>query len=356
MALARRDASVELVSVDSMQVYRGMDVGTAKPTPEERAEVPHHLLDLADPWEEFTVTRFQQAFRAAVDDIAARGRTPLLVGGTGLYLRAAIDDLTIPGRFPAVREELEAEPDTAALHARLAALDPAAAAKMEPTNRRRVVRALEVTLGSGAPFSSYGPGLDAYPPSRFRLVGIELPPRVVAARIEARYREQLEAGFVDEVRRLAADPRGLSRTARQALGYRELLSHVEDGVPLEEAVDLAVARTRKFARRQRAWFRRDPRIEWLRADDPATLLAPLTALAQPTEPTEPAEPAGPGDAAESTDAAGSVKSTEPTDAAGAAETAGAAQPSEPAETAGPGDAGRGGTAGGTATRAMPPPR
>jgi tRNA dimethylallyltransferase len=279
MALARRHPTIELVSVDSMQVYRGMDVGTAKPTPEEQAEVRHHLLDLADPWEEFTVTRFQQAFRRAIADIDGRGRRAVLVGGTGLYLRAAVDDLTIPGRFPAVRDELEAEPDTAALHARLQELDPAAAAKMEPTNRRRIVRALEVTLGSGAPFSSYGPGLDAYPPSRFRLVGVELPSEVVADRIAARYQAQLAAGFVEEVRRLAADPRGLSRTARQALGYRELLAHVEEGVPLDEAVDLAVRRTRKFARRQRAWFRRDPRIEWLRGSDPEVVVESLAALA-----------------------------------------------------------------------------
>lgn len=262
-----------------MQVYRGMDVGTAKPTPAEQAEVRHHLVDLADPWEEFTVTRFQQAFRRAVADIDARGRRAVLVGGTGLYLRAAVDDLTIPGRYPSVRDELEAEPDTVALHARLQGLDPAAAAKMAPTNRRRIVRALEVTLGSGAPFSSYGPGLDAYPPSRFRLVGVELPAEVVAARIAARYQAQLAAGFVEEVRRLAADPRGLSRTARQALGYRELLAHVEEGVPLDEAVDLAVRRTRRFARRQRAWFRRDPRIEWLRGSDPEVVVESLTALA-----------------------------------------------------------------------------
>lgn len=280
LALARRDPSIELVSVDSMQVYRGMDIGTAKPTPAEQAEVRHHLIDLADPWDDFSVTRFQQAFRAAVADIDARGRRPVLVGGTGLYLRAAIDDLTIPGRFPDVRDELEAEPDTEALHARLQGLDPAAAAKMEPTNRRRIVRALEVTLGSGAPFSSYGPGLDAYPPSRFRLVGVELPPEVVADRIADRYRAQLAAGFVDEVRRLAAEPRGLSRTARQALGYRELLAHVEEGVPLDEAVDLAVRRTRQFARRQRAWFRRDPRVEWLRGSDPAVVVESLLALAE----------------------------------------------------------------------------
>jgi tRNA dimethylallyltransferase len=279
LELARRDPRIEIVSVDSMQVYRGMDVGTAKPTPAERAEVRHHLLDLADPWEEFTVTRFQHAFRSALADIEARGRRALLTGGTGLYLRAVVDDLTIPGRYPEVRTELEAEPDTAALYERLQRLDPAAAARMEPGNRRRVVRALEVTLGSGAPFSSFGPGLEAYPPTPFRLVGVELPTETVAARIASRYADQLAAGFVDEVRRLAAVPRGLSRTARQALGYRELLAHVEEGVDLDAAVDLAIGRTRRFARRQRSWFRRDPRIEWLHADDPKTLVDSLATLA-----------------------------------------------------------------------------
>jgi len=275
LELARRDPTIELVSVDSMQVYRGMDIGTAKPTPAEQAEVRHHLIDLADPWEDFTVTRFQAAFRAALADIEARSRRALLVGGTGLYVRAVVDDLTIPGRFPDARAELEAEADTAALFRRLEELDPLAATRMEPTNRRRIVRALEVSLGSGQPFSSFGPGLETYPPSRFQLLGIELPADTVAARIAARYAEQLAAGFVEEVRRLAAEPRGLSPTARQALGYRELLAHVEEGADLDEMVALAVTRTRKFARRQRAWFRRDPRIEWFPADDPRELLDSL---------------------------------------------------------------------------------
>ena len=281
LALARRDPRLELVSVDSMQVYRGMDIGTAKPTPAEQAEVRHHLLDLADPWETFTVARFQRQFRAAVADIEARDRRALLVGGTGLYLRAAVDDLVIPGEYPEERAGLENEPDTLALHGRLAELDPTAAGRMEPTNRRRVVRALEVTLGSGQPFSSFGPGLEAYPESRFRLVGVALPPEVVAARIAARYRDQVEQGFVEEVRRLADDPRGLSRTAAQALGYRELLAHVAGEVSLEAALDQATNRTRRFARRQRAWFRRDPRIDWFPAHDPAALVAPLAAALVP---------------------------------------------------------------------------
>jgi tRNA dimethylallyltransferase len=275
LAMAHHDPALELVSVDSMQVYRGMDIGTAKPTPADRAEVRHHLLDLADPWESFTVARFQRDFRAAVDDIEARGKRALLVGGTGLYFRAAVDDLTIPGEFPGVRAELEAEPDTAALHTRLTELDPVAAGRMEPTNRRRVIRALEVTVGSGQPFSSFGPGLEAYPETRFRLLGLALPAEVVAARIEARYQQQIADGFVDEVRRLAASPKGLSRTAAQALGYRELLAHVAGETTLDAALEEAVNRTRRFARRQRSWFRRDPRIQWFAAHDPAELAAPL---------------------------------------------------------------------------------
>jgi tRNA dimethylallyltransferase len=277
LAMARADASIELVSVDSMQVYRRMDIGTAKPTPAERAEVPHHLIDVIDPWEEFTVTAFAERARATIDEIEARGRCPLLVGGTGLYLRAVIDELTVPGRFPEVRAELETEPDTRALHRRLAEVDPVAAGRMEPTNRRRVLRALEVTLGSERPFSSFGPGLEVYPPSRFQMVGIELPFTTLAARIEERYRRQIAAGFVAEARRLLVDPRGMSRTAGQALGYKELFAHLSGACGLDEAVALAVRRTRRFARRQRSWFGRDPRIRWLRADDPADLVEPLAA-------------------------------------------------------------------------------
>jgi tRNA dimethylallyltransferase len=275
LVLARRNPGTELVSADSMQVYRGMDIGTAKPSAAERAEVPHHLLDLVDPDEEFTVARFQVAVRAAVADIEARGGWPVLVGGTGLYLRAVTDGLAIPGRYPEVRAGLEAEADTARLHARLVRLDPVAAARMEPTNRRRVIRALEVTLGSGRPFSSFGPGLEAYPPTRFRLVGLRVPRDVLDARIAERVRRQLDAGWLDEVRRLAARPGGLSRTAAQALGYRELLDPLAGRCRLDEAVDLIIARTRRFARRQERWFRRDPRIEWIDAAEACDRLPAL---------------------------------------------------------------------------------
>ncbi len=281
---------MELVSVDSMAVYRGMDIGTAKPTPAQQAEVPVHLIDLADPDEEFTVTRFQAAARSALAEIAARGHAALLVGGTGLYLRSVVDDLRFPGRFPDVAAGLTAELDAvgptgsparrlavAELHARLTGCDPVAAGRIEPGNERRVVRALEVTLGSGQPFSTFGPGLERYPPSPVRMVGLVPPPEVDGSpgpdRVEARFRDMLDAGLLDEVRALAARPGGLSRTARQALGYRELLAHVEEGVPLEDAVDEAVRRTRLFARRQLAWFRRDPRIRWVAdGEDPVEVV------------------------------------------------------------------------------------
>jgi tRNA dimethylallyltransferase len=261
MAIARRRPDIELVSVDSMQVYRGMDIGTAKPTAAERAEVPHHVLDLVDPSDDFSVTQHQAAVRVALDDIHGRGKRAILVGGTGLYVRAIVDGLTIPGQWPDLKRELEAEPDTAALHERLRELDPVAAARMEPTNRRRIVRALEVTVGSGRPFSGFGPGLEAYDPSvPFHLAGLRTDRATRADVIERRFHAMLDAGLLDEVRALA--DASLSRTARQALGYKELLRHVEDGAPLGECVDEAVRRTRQFARRQEAWFRRDPRIHW----------------------------------------------------------------------------------------------
>jgi tRNA dimethylallyltransferase len=266
LELARRRGDCEIVTVDSMQVYRGMDIGTAKPTASEQAQVPHHLLDLVDPDDDYTVSRYQADCLAVLADIEGRGRRGLVVGGTGLYLQAVVDDLEIPGQFPGVRAELDAEPDTAALFARLEGLDPPAAARMEPSNRRRVVRALEVTLGSGRPFSSFGPGLDSYPPSPFPVVALDIDREQLDRRIEARYADQLAAGFVAEVEALLARPAGLSRTARQALGYAELLDHLEHDTPLDEAVDHAVRRTRRFARRQQRWFGRDPRITWLTVD------------------------------------------------------------------------------------------
>ncbi len=263
MAVAAADPSWEIVTVDSMQVYRGMDIGTAKPTPAERAAVPHHLLDVVDPWDDYDLATFQSDARAAIAAIEDRGHRALLVGGTALYLRAVVDDLLLPGQYPEVRAELDAEPDTGALHARLAELDPPAASRMEPTNRRRVLRALEVVVGSGRPFSSFGPGLHRHPPTRFALVGLRWDRQELDERIAARFAAQLDAGFLDEVERLLAASRPLSRTAAQALGYKELASHLAGDCGLDEAVELAVRRTRRFSRRQDKWFRRDPRIAWV---------------------------------------------------------------------------------------------
>ena len=263
MGVARLIGEAEIVTLDSMQVYRGMDIGTATPTAAEQAEVPHHLIDLVDVSEEFAVADFQERAAAVIDDIRSRDAVPVLVGGTGLYVRAMIDGLQIPGRYPEVRDSLEAEPDTETLHQRLAVLDPVAAGRMEPSNRRRVIRALEVTIGSGRLFSSYGPGLGHYPPTPFVQVGLRWDRDRLDERIAARYQSQMTGGFLDEVRSLAAGP--ISRTASQALGYKELLAHVRGEASLEEALELAIVRTRRFARRQERWFRRDPRIHWLDA-------------------------------------------------------------------------------------------
>lgn len=257
---------VELVSIDSMQVYRGMNIGTATPTAGDRARVRHHLIDLVEPTEAFTVGEFQRRARAALADIRERGKIPVLVGGTGLYLRSVVDDLELPGQFPEVAAELEREQRTELLHARLGELDPVGADRMEPNNRRRVLRALEVTLGSGRPFSSFGPGMEHYGPTPFVQVALRWPRATLDERIEARYAHQMADGFLEEVCALAAV--GPSRTAAQALGYRELLEHVAGRCSLDDALETAIVRTRRFARRQERWFRRDPRLRWV--DMPAT--------------------------------------------------------------------------------------
>ena len=264
MAAALAVPGTEIVAVDAMQVYRGMDIGTAKPTAEDRAAVRHHGLDMVEPTSEMSVTEFRDASDAAVASIDARGGRPLLVAGTGLYLTAILDRLEMPGTWPLVRAELEAEAETRTLYDRLRELDPVAALKMDPNNRRRVVRALEVTLGSGRPFSSFGPGVGAFPPTDALQIGIRWPRAALAERIEQRVQVMMERGLLDEVTRLAAT--GLSITARQALGYKELLDHIEGDATVDEAVAAIVVRTRQFAVRQERWFRRDPRVRWTDID------------------------------------------------------------------------------------------
>ncbi len=286
-ALGRELGDVEIVSLDSMQVYREMDIGTAKPTVAERAAVPHHLVDVADPNEDWSVARTQAGAREALRAIEARGHRALMVGGTGLYVRAVVDGLDLPGEDLALRARLDAEAaepgGLARSYARLQELDPLAASRIEAGNRRRIVRALEVFELTGRPFSSFGPGVDHFGPpvEPVRLVGIWLPRPVQAARIDARVAAMERAGLVDEVDALACRPGGLSRTAAQAIGYKELLAHRRGEIAtLADAFDLVVRRTRAFARRQRVWFRRDPRVTWLGTSlDPERLLPPLRALA-----------------------------------------------------------------------------
>jgi tRNA dimethylallyltransferase len=285
LAIARSLGNVEIVSLDSMQVYRGLDIGTAKPTAAERAAVPHHLIDCADASEDWSAARTQLAARVAVAGIDARGRRALLVGGTGLYVQAVVDDLHFPGEDLDLRAELEAwtaEPGgVAAAYRELTERDPAAAASIDPHNARRIVRALEVIQLTGRTFSSFGPGVGHFGPTAFpvRPAGIWLPRAVLVDRIARRVAMMRGAGLLDEVRHLARSNGGLSRTARQAIGYKELLAHLEGEEPsVDAAFETAVRRTRSFARRQRMWFRRDPRITWFgAAGNPASVLPALLA-------------------------------------------------------------------------------
>ena len=274
MAVART-TNTEIVVCDAMQVYRGMDIGTAKPTLTDRTEVPHHCVDLVEATERFTVSDYQPAARAAVADITSRGANALVVAGTGLYLTALIDELEFPGEYPQVRKELEGERRVETLYRRLEELDPLAASRIEPTNRRRIERALEVTIGSGKPFSSFGPGTGAYPDNGVTQIGILWPREVLAARVEARVHRMMEAGFLAEVKTLV-ESRALSHTARQALGYAELIDHLHGECSLDEAVSDIIVHTRQFAVRQERWFRRDPRIRWITVnEDPIAEIAPV---------------------------------------------------------------------------------
>jgi len=271
-ALAERGAPGEVVNADASQLYRGMDVGTAKLPPAERRGVPHHQLDVLDVTEEASVAAYQRHARADLADVAARGRTPLLVGGSGLYVRAVLDELEMPGTDPAVRARLEAEAadvGAAELHARLAEADPAAAAAILPGNVRRVVRALEVVEITGRPFTATLPtGAPAMPSVR---IGLRLDREVLDERIAGRVDAMWDAGLVAEVEALL--PAGLreGRTAPRAVGYSQVLELLDGRMTDAEARADTVQATRRLARRQERWFRRDPAITWLDAADPRLL-------------------------------------------------------------------------------------
>jgi tRNA dimethylallyltransferase len=251
----------EVVNADSMQLYRGMDVGTAKLTEAERHAVPHHLLDVWDVTHTATAAEYQQLARAVIDDLLARGSTPVLVGGSGLYLRAALDELSFPATDPELRATLEAELEqngALALHARLAALDAAAATRMQPTNGRRVVRALEVVLLTGAM-----PGEMTSYDAHYDVQYLGLDREDLAARTDERVDRMWAAGLVDEVRALEQQGLRAGITASRALGYAQVLAMLDGNTTEPEAVEATKVATRRFVRRQRAWFRRDPRIRWL---------------------------------------------------------------------------------------------
>jgi tRNA dimethylallyltransferase len=256
----------EIVSVDSMLVYAGMDVGTAKPRPSDLARVPHHLIDVAEPSEPFSAARFQALAGEALADVRARGKAAVLVGGSGLYFRAVVDRLRFPGTSPRLRGLLEAEAvavGTSALHRRLAAFDPEASARIEPGNTRRVVRALEVAALTGRPFSSFARAWDTYPTAAVVAAGVDLPSDVLHRRIEARV-EAMMPGLVAETAALLGRGRSFDRwlTATQAIGYAEAAEVLRGRITEDRAVAKTTRRTKALARRQRSWFRRDPRIRW----------------------------------------------------------------------------------------------
>jgi tRNA dimethylallyltransferase len=263
----------EVVNADSMQLYRGMDIGTAKEPEAARHGVPHHLLDIWPVTRAASVAEYQDLARATLDGIIDRGRVPILVGGSGLYVRAALDDLNFPGTDGGVRARIEdelARLGPSALHDRLARLDPAAAAAILPSNGRRIVRALEVIEISGRPFTATMP---AYSRARPAVqIGLTLPRPELDRRIAARVDRMWQAGFEAEVKGLAAKGLREGRTASRALGYQQVLRYLDGEWTLDQAREETVKATRRFARRQESWFRRDPRVTWLDASTPAALL------------------------------------------------------------------------------------
>jgi len=276
MAAATMVPNVHIIAADAMQVYRRMDIGTAKPTEDDQSRVVHYCVDVAEPSERYSVARFAEDVAAARKKISKADASELIVGGTGLYVTALVDGLSMPGDYPKIRAQLEANRDTEALYEQLSELDPEAVKKIDPNNRRRMIRALEVCLGSGKTFSSFGEGIGAYPPVDTVQIGIKWQREALRERIALRVHKMIEAGLVDEVRGVLNEPKGISDTARQALGYKEIIEHIERRWSLEEAIDATILRTQQFAVRQERWYRRDPRIQWVEVqNDPIAEVAPL---------------------------------------------------------------------------------
>jgi len=267
----------EVINADAMQLYRGMDIGTAKVTKAERRGVPHHLLDVLDVTETASVAAYQRDARAAVESLLAAGRVPVLVGGSGLYVRAVLDELEFPGTDADIRARLEAElaeVGAETLHARLVELDPVAATAILPSNGRRVVRALEVIELTGRPFSATMPRPG---PARYDAlqIGLDLDTEELDRRVDLRVTRMFDDGLVDEV--LMLEKQGLrdGRTASRALGYQQVLDQLDGDHDIAAAAEVTARATRRFVRRQRSWFRRDQRITWLDATRPDLVEAAL---------------------------------------------------------------------------------
>ena len=270
IALAHRLGPAEIVNADSMQLYRGMDIGTAKTPLDQREGVPHHLLDVLGVAEHGNVAEFQRMARATIADCQSRGVTPIVVGGSALYVRAVIDPLDFPGTDADVRARWSAELEkqgAPALHAVLAERDPEAAEQILPSNGRRIVRALEVGELTGEPFVATMPGHESVYPG-LTMIGLDVPRDVLDERLEHRVEQMWADGFVDEVKSLIATGLEDGPTASRALGYQQILAHLRGETSEDEARAATITGTRKFARRQDRLFRKDPRIHWLRFDSP----------------------------------------------------------------------------------------
>lgn len=270
----------EIVNADSMQLYVGMDIGTAKPTEAERSAVPHHLYDIWPVVHTASVVEYQRRALAVVDEIRSRGRLPVLVGGSGLYVRAVIDRIEFPGTDPDIRDRLQKELEAvgaAAMHAHLSTVDPAAAAAILPSNGRRIVRALEVIEMSGRPFSATLPAYTA----DADCLQLGLDRSDLDARVDARVERMWQQGFVEEVRGLIRYGIRDGRTASRALGYAQVLEHLAGESTSDEAKERTALATRRFVRRQRSWFRRDPRVRWLDAASGSLLTDALEACSRP---------------------------------------------------------------------------
>jgi tRNA dimethylallyltransferase len=261
----------EIINADSMQLYRGMDIGTAKLTDQERRGIPHHLLDILTVDQDASVAQYQALAREAVDDIRERGKSAIIVGGTGLYIKSIIDEMNFPETDPALRKRLENEAEllgTAELYSRLRVLDPEAAAAIEPANTRRIIRALEVIEVTGEPYSANLPSDTSLRYPEALHFGLAMERANLAPRIEARVHRMFEQGLVGEVRSLISQGLLAGTTAQRAIGYAQVISFTNGEISLEQAIEETIVATRQYVRRQETWFKRDQRIQWITEGQP----------------------------------------------------------------------------------------